>query len=261
MKINTIYNEDCLETMSRMPDEFIDLVVTSPPYDNLRTYKGYTFDFRQTARSLFRVVKQGGVVVWVVGDQTIDGSETGSSFKQALWFKYVGFSLHDTMIYLKAGVPFPEQNRYCQAFEFMFVVSKGKPQTTNIISDRANVTVGRFTSGGSRLNDGSIRPKTRAQIKDIGPRYNCWYLPNQSRGLATQNHPATFPEALAKDHIISWSNEGDLVYDPFMGSGTTAKMCKLTNRKYIGSEISAEYCAIAERRIAETEVQEALRFG
>ena len=101
MKLNTIFNEDCLNTMRAMPDGVIDLVITSPPYDDLRNYKGYSFDFESIAKELFRVVKEGGVVVWVVGDATVDGSETGTSFRQALFFKEVGFNLHDTMIYMK----------------------------------------------------------------------------------------------------------------------------------------------------------------
>jgi len=253
MEINKIYNENCLETMAKMPDCFVDLTVTSPPYDNLRTYNGYSFDFEAVAKELYRVTKQGGVVVWVVADATIKGSETGTSFRQALWFKDCGFNLHDTMIYLKNQLAFPDSNRYYNGFEFMFVFSKGKPKTFNPISDRENIHAGRIVSGSERQRNGKLRKRKSCEgkvIKKYGVRYNYWLMYNQKRGIETQ-HPAIFPEQLAHDHIISWSNEGDLVYDCFMGSGTTAKMANLNNRNWIGSEISKEYCEIAEKRINE----------
>ena len=234
--------------MRRMPDNFIDLTVTSPPYDNLRAYNGYSFDFESVSKELFRVTKNGGVVVWVVGDATIKGSETGTSFKQALHFKEIGFNLHDTMIYQKDNCPFPSNNRYYANFEYMFVFSKGSPSTFNPISDRVNKSFGRKMSGTNRQKDGTTKPlKNKGlAILEYGVRFNCWLI---SEGKRTKEHPAVFPEKLANDHIISWSNEGDLVYDPFMGSGTTAKMAVLNKRNWIGSEISEEYCKIIERRI------------
>jgi len=250
IEINKIYKENNLETMSRIPNDFIDLTVTSPPYDNLRTYEGYSFDFESTAKELYRITKHGGVVVWVVADATIKGSETGTSFKQALFFKECGFNLHDTMIYLKNQLSFPDSNRYYNAFEYMFIFSKGIPKTFNPIKDKVNVSAGRSVEGSERRKDGRTnkRPCTGNIIKPHGIRWNYWLMYNQKRGIETQ-HPAVFPEQLANDHIISWSNEGDLVYDPFMGSGTTAKMAILNNRKFIGSEVSKKYCDIAEKRI------------
>ena len=248
MEINKIYNEDCLDTMRRMPDNYIDLTVTSPPYDNLRTYNGYVFDFENVAKELFRVTKKGGVLVWVVGDATIKGSETGTSFKQALFFKECGFNLHDTMIYQKDNCPFPSSNRYYSNFEYMFVLSKGKPKTFNPIKDRMNKSFGRKISGTNRQKNGATKiiKNTGRDIRQYGVRYNCWLI---SEGIRYNDHPAYFPEKLANDHIISWSNEGDLVYDPFMGSGTTAKMAIINKRNYIGSEISAEYCEIIKERL------------
>lgn len=247
MELNKIYNEDCLDTMRRMPDNFVDLTVTSPPYDNLRTYNGFEFDWHKTIEELYRVTKDGGVVVWVVGDATIKGSETGTSFKQALWAKECGFNLHDTMIYLKDQLAYPDTNRYYNAFEYMFVLSKGKPKSVNLIKDKANKSFGRTVSGKGREKDGTSKDRTRANkpYNEYGVRWNYWLIYNQKRGIETQ-HPAIFPEQLAHDHIISWSNEKDIVYDCFMGSGTTAKVAKQLNRKYIGSEISKEYCDIAE---------------
>jgi len=248
MEINKIYCESNLETMAKMPDNFVDLVVTSPPYDDLRTYNGYSFDFESVAKELYRVTKQGGVVVWVVGDATFNGSESGTSFKQALRFKEIGFNLHDTMIYQKHNFSNPSSNRYHQIFEYMFVLSKGVPQTFHPIMDRKNVYGGKIGSWGKntvRQTDGTFKENPRRINTEYGKRYNIWRLLTEMKPL----HPAQFPEQLANDHIISWSNEGDLVYDPFMGSGTTAKMAMLNNRNYIGSEISKEYCEIAEQRL------------
>lgn len=252
MEINKIYNEDCLETMARMPDNFIDLTVTSPPYDNLREYKGYSFDFESVAKELFRVTKIGGVVVWVVGDSVIDGSESGTSFKQALCFKEIGFNLHDTMIYQKDVMPFPEQTRYNQCFEYMFILTKGKPKTFNAIKEKTQGYKPSKTST-TRNGDGETVGLKYEQGKDERSLFNIWKFGcgfnKTTNDEVAFEHPAMFPEQLVKDHIHSWSNEGDLVYDPFMGSGTTAKMAHLQKRNWIGSEISQEYVDLANKRI------------
>ena len=257
MEINKIYNENCLDTMARMPDEFVDLTVTSPPYENLRDYKRFNFPFEKIAKELYRTTKSGGVVVWVVGDTTIKGSETGTSFKQALYFKEVGFNLHDTMIYDKDNFQKRNNNRYWACFEYMFVLSKDtKPKTANMIKDRLNSQRGKkVTSKTLRNKDGTTEKRNPVVISEYGKRKNIWsYSCGYGKGTTDKisyKHPATFPEQLANDHIISWSNEGELVYDPFMGSGTTAKMALLNNRKFVGSEIAKEYCEIAEKRINE----------
>jgi DNA modification methylase len=255
----TLWQGDCLELMKDIPDGSIDLTVTSPPYDNLRTYNGnisqWSFaKFQGIAKELYRVTKQGGVVVWVVADATIKGSETGTSFRQALWFKDCGFNLHDTMIYLKNQLAFPDSNRYYNGFEFMFVFSKGKPKTFNPISDRENISAGRIVHGCERERNGKLRKRSCEGnvTKKYGVRYNYWLMYNQKRGIETQ-HPAIFPEQLAHDHIISWSNEGDTVLDCFMGSGTTGKMALLNNRNFIGIELDPTYFDIAQKRIAEAQ--------
>jgi len=244
---NIIHNENCLETMGRMPDEYIDLTVTSPPYDNLRDYKGYTFDFESIAKELFRVTKDGGVVVWVVGDTTKNFCESLSSFRQATYFvKECGFKLLDTMIYYKQNYApaYPTLRRYANQFEYMFIFSKGRPSTFNpVMVDKVE---NRNGWSGFRQKDGSVKRKIVKTIGDKKQASNVWSYPV---GFKNLGHPAVFPEQLANDHIISWSNENDIVYDPFMGSGTTAKMALKNNRKYIGSEISKEYCDIAEQRI------------
>lgn len=238
-------------------DETIDLTVTSPPYDDLRKYNGFTFDFKGVARELYRVTKQGGVVVWIVGDATITGSETGTSFKQALYFKEIGFNLADTMIYHKTDMAFPRygHRKYPAAFEYMFVFSKGKIKNFNLIKDRQNKLAGQTMSGTVRQQDGTTKP-SRAKGKKVaeyGSRSNVWgYSTGKGKSSSDSiafKHPAIFPEKLAEDHILSWSSEGDIVLDPFMGSGTVAKMAELNNRNYIGFEVSEEYVAIAEERL------------
>lgn len=249
MDLNKVYNEDCLDTFLRMPDNAIDLVLTSPPYDHLRGYSGYSFNFEPIAVELNRILKIGGVIVWVVGDASINGSETGTSFSQALFFKSLGLRLHDTMIYRKKTYVPLNHNRYEQEFEFMFVFSKGRPKTFNPIrvpcKTKGNPTKGRsfYHSPEQDLPSDTHSTKPIGDTKVLG---NVWDI-YPVAGI--KGHPAQFPEQLANDHIISWTNPGDIVYDPFMGSGTTAKMAKLNNRNYIGSEISFEYCKLCEVRL------------
>lgn len=263
---NKVYNEDCLTTMSQMQDDFVDLVVTSPPYDDLRTYNnkvrgakvefnGYSFNFEEIAKELFRITKVGGVVVWVVGDATASGNETGTSFRQALFFKKCGFNLFDTMVYLKPPRgAVGNNNTYWQSFEYMFVLSKGYPKTINLIKDRENKEARKGDNGTKRLQNGELLQLKRGGYGEYGRRTNVWEY-NIGKGHSASDefaheHPAIFPEKLARDHIISWSNPGDLVYDPMIGSGTVAKMCILEGRKFIGSEINKSYCKIAAKRIA-----------
>ena len=240
--INKVIQGDCLEVMKGIPDKSVDMVLTSPPYDNLRDYKGYSFNFEGIAKELYRIIKDGGVVVWVVGDATIKGSETGTSFRQALYFKEIGFNLHDTMIYAKQNpVPY-HHNRYNPQFEFMFVFSKGKPKIFNPIQEN---TKG-FKTGKYRYPDGSLKIANTPIIKETKMLNNIWYYVVGGKG---NNHPASFPEKLAEDHILSWSNEGDTILDPMAGSGTTLKMAKKNNRNYIGIEIAPEYIEIIKNRL------------
>jgi site-specific DNA-methyltransferase (adenine-specific) len=237
---------DCLEVMQTIPDKTIDLTVTSPPYDNLRTYNGYTFDFEGIAKQLYRVTKDGGVVVWVVGDATINGSETGTSFRQALYFKDIGFNLHDTMIWEKTGSgALGSILCYLQNFEYMFIFSKGKPKSINLICDRKNVIKSGFVKVNSALTAEKTFKNRIVERKPFGKRTNLWKIQPQQKSL----HPAPFPEKLVKDHIISWSDENDTVLDCFLGSGTTAVVAKALNRKFIGIEISQEYLNIAKQRL------------
>jgi len=231
-----------------IPDNFVDLTVTSPPYDNLRTYKGFVFDYKNMLKELYRITKSGGVVVWVVGDATINGSETGTSFKQALYAKEeVGFNLHDTMIYHKIN-PIPiKQNRYYPCFEYMFILSKGKPKTFNPIM-RKSLSAGTKVRARQRSGiDSYIKnPTGKNPTKEYSIEYNLWSYKVGSVGQTSMDkiaykHPAQFPEKLAEDHIISWSNEGDIVLDPMCGSGTTCKMAWLNKRNFIGIDISEEY--------------------
>lgn len=250
---------DCLEEIKRIPDGSVDLTVTSPPYDNLRTYNGNNAlwgerVWKDCIEELYRVTKDGGVVVWVVGDATIKGSETCTSFKQALYFKEIGFNLFDTMIYKKTPRGAVGSNKtYWQTFEYMFILSKGTPKTINLLKDRENKDERNGDSGTKRLSDGSLLKLRRAGYSKFGRRTNVWeYLTGRGHSASdnfAHQHPAIFPEQLAHDHILSWSNEGDTVLDPFMGSGTTGKMAKQLGRNFIGIELDKEYYEIAKRRI------------
>ena len=252
MELNKVYNEDCLITMGCMPDNYIDFVITSPPYDNIRNYNGYKFEFEKIARELYRVLKKGGIVIWVVADATINGSETRTSFKQALYFNEIGFRIHDTMIYYKNN-PMPQTGkRYHQHFEYMFALSKGTPKTFNPITEPTKYQG--LANMKNRGKDGTLKYEKveRSTRKKVG---NVFFY-SIGGGISTKdkiayNHPAIFPEALVVDQIKTWTNENDIVYDPFMGSGTTAKIAHLLKRKWIGSEISKEYVAISKERLKE----------
>lgn len=246
MKLNKIYCENNLETMAKMPDNFIDLVVTSPPYDDLRKYNGYSFPFEVIAQELYRVVKQGGIVVWNSNDKRINGNRTLTHFKQCLFMQEIGFKVLDVMVWHKTNpMPFIKKDQYTPSYELMFVFSKGKLNTFNPIMEDCKYNgkvLKTYTNNKESIRKRNIENKT----KEKKIKSNVWGIV-----LAGTNygHPAIFPEQLANDHIISWSNEADLVYDPFMGSGTTAKMAILNNRNFIGSEISQEYVDIANKRI------------
>lgn len=244
---------DCLSGLQLLNDNCIDLTITSPPYDNLRSYTGYSFDFESIADELLRVTKDGSVIVWVVGDATINGSETGTSFKQALYFKKIGFNLHDTMIYEKI-MPLPfNHNRYEPTFEYMFILSKGRPNVFNpLMEDKLYLDTrrkGLFHRG--KTNKWKIGVRNPDKTKKI--KGNIWGyrtgLYHSSKDKLAFEHPAIFPEKLVADHIKSWSNPGDVILDIFMGSGTTAKVARDHQREYIGFEISKKYCAICERRL------------
>lgn len=261
----TLYNGDSAHVLRELPTESIDLTVTSPPYDNLRKYNGFSFDFEMIAKELFRVTKTGGVVVWIVGDATVKGSETGTSLRQALYFMECGFNLHDTMIYEKNSSSFPasrNSKRYTQIFEYMFILSKGAiRKDITLIAYKKNKWAGhtnwgnntQYNADGNLVHTNDIKPVPEFSIRNNIWKYTVGF--NDKTG-----HPAVFPEQLAKDHILSWSNIGDVVLDPFMGSGTTAKMALQTGRKCIGIEISTEYCEIVKSRISNDNTIFSLRY-
>jgi site-specific DNA-methyltransferase (adenine-specific) len=249
--MNKIIQGDCMQELKKLKNDSIDLTVTSPPYDNLRKYNSYTFNFEEIAKELYRVTKNGGIIAWLIGDATIKGSETGTSFKQALYFKEIGFNLHDTMIYKKIN-PIPlTHNRYEQAFEFMLILSKGRPKTFNPILEKCK-TNGTYTNRRKtgRVIESATRNRNEiTKTKDIKYKTNIWEYVIGGKKEEGINHPAPFPEKLVEDHIISWSNKGDIVLDPMAGSGTTLKMAKKNNRNFIGIEISKEYCEMAKKRL------------
>jgi DNA modification methylase len=248
---------DCLEVMKEIESGSVDLTVTSPPYDNLRTYNDTLVwnehIWQAVIKELFRVTKIGGVVVWIVGDATIKGSETGTSFKQALWAMECGLRLHDTMIWEKPNFSMPCKNRYHQVFEYMFIFTRGAPKTFNEICDRKNKYGACLGRNGVRSKSGQIIELKKPKAREFGRRFNVWKNNTVGQDFMCQElpHPAMFPEKLANDHIISWSNEYDTILDPFMGSGTTGIACVNTNRNFIGIEKDENYFEIAKNRIAD----------
>lgn len=252
--INKIVNGDCVEVMKMIPDNSIDMCITSPPYDNLRVYKGYQFPFERIACQLFRIIKEGGIVVWVVSDATIDGCETCTSFKQALGFVQVGFKLHDTMIFKKKN-PIPQiyRKRYNNVFEYMFVFSKGNVLTHNPIKVpclhaglELKGTTYKNYSKGEQTRGKLANPVKMDKIKE-----NVWeyVVGKKAVDQEAKQHPAPFPYDLAKDHILSWTNEREIVLDPMCGSGTSCVAALDNNRNFIGIDISSEYCELAKNRI------------
>lgn len=252
MNYDTIVCGDCVAVMRQWPEACVDLVVTSPPYDNLRTYEGYAFEFESVASELYRVLKSGGVMVWVVGDATIHGSETGTSFRQALGFMKTGFWLHDTMIWLKPNFANPSRNRYHQIFEYMFVLSKGKPKTFNPIKDKPNKYLTCLGRNTMRKASGELVETKKTIGSPMGMRTNVWRMNTvgQERMCQTPPHPAMFPRRLALDHITSWSKPGDVVLDPMCGAGTTLWAAKELGRRFVGIDVSQNYCDIALLEVA-----------
>lgn len=255
----TLYNGDCLEVMATLPSGSVDLTVTSPPYDNLRTYNDGLNDWtdvkwKAIISQLYRLTKDGGVVVWVVADATVNGSETGTSFRQALHAMECGFRLHDTMIWNKGTFTAVGalRTRYAPVFEYMFVFSKGAPRIFNPIKDRPNKTAGAPHHGPLRKADGTMKPLSNQgrAIAEFGQRFNIWEMPSVTSNTERTGHPAQFPLTLANDHILSWSNPGDVLLDPFMGSGTTGVAALAAGRHFIGIERDPGYFAIAQSRIA-----------
>ena len=244
----TLYQGDCLEILPTL--DKVDAVVTSPPYDELRDY-GESFgvlDWRGIIRSLADCLVPGGVLVWNVADATVDGSETGTSFAQALWAKECGLRLHDTMIYIKDNVNFPESVRYFSGHEYMFIFSNGAPKTFNPIKDRPNKWAGTTMHGTNRQKNGAVKTISGVgkEIRPFGMRFNWWKMDNKQ---PDSGHPAPMPYRMAFDHISSWSNTHDLVIDPMMGSGTTGVASANLGRKFIGIELEPKYFDIACERI------------
>jgi len=253
--VNEIYCGNHLEILERFPRGCIDLTVTSPPYDNIRDYDGYSFDLEGVIQQLYRVTKERGVVVWVVGDSFLDGNKSLTSFKHGIALQEAGFKMYDVMIYAKESPKLPHKRRYLDAFEYMFICSKGFPKTVNLIMDRKNKQKGVTCSSRTKRNkDGTTtKVKNPLKIKNYSRRYNIWYYltgyNHSTKDEIAFDHPAMFPEKLARDHIYSWSNPGDVVLDPMCGSGTVPKMAHLMGRNYIGIDISEKYCDIARKRL------------
>lgn len=237
---------DCLELMKDISDKSIDLVITSPPYDDLRNYNSKV-DFKAVAQELYRIIKDGGVIVWNVNDKIKNGSKSLTSFRQALLFYEIGFNVNDVMIWKKTNpMPQVKQPRYNQCFEYMFIFSKGKPKTFNPIMVDCKSAGKEYKSTCKKITKGKERTYKEFNINKQKIDNNIWEF------AVAQNktkHPAVFPLELPSRHIQSWSNEGDVVLDPFMGSGTTGIACKNLNRNFIGIELDENYFNIAKERI------------
>lgn len=264
--VNKLIHASAEQILQDFPQNVIDLTITSPPYSNIRNYKnkikeeisynGYSFPFEDIAKQLYRITKNGGVVIWVVNDQYVNGGRDLTSFRQALYFQSLGFLMFDCMIYHKNGATFPSQNRYYQVYEYMFVLSKGKPKTVNLFKDKPNRWAGHtnFGTPSKRKHNGDLKQTEKYKVADFGIRYNVWYISGgagySAKDKIAYKHPAIFPESLAEDHILSWSEEGDIVLDPMCGAGTTCLMAYMNNRKFIGIDINKEYVEISEKRIS-----------
>lgn len=245
IELNNFYIGESVNFMRKnIPDNFVDLTITSPPYDDLRKYNGFIFDYQSMGKELYRVTKDGSIVIWIVGDKVRNNSETLLPFQQALYFKEIGFNIHDTMIYQKNVMPFPEQTRYIQCFEYMFVLSKGKPKTHNMIKEKTKGYKPSKTST-QRNADGTTSALKYEQGKKYRNKWNVWVYDvgynKTTKDKDAYKHPAMFPEQLAQDHILSWSNENDIILDPMCGAGTTCKMAYLNERNFIGIDMSEEY--------------------
>ncbi len=263
---NQIILADCVKGMKSLPDDIIPLTVTSPPYDDLRTYDGLAdWDFLDVANELYRITMPGGVVVWVVQEQIIDGSESGESSRQRLAFANVGFRLHHTMVMGKSGGHQWSPGRYGRPLEYAFILSKGKPRHFSPLRDKPNREAGRLKVFTNRQQDGSFRKKKKAKVHPFGFRSAVWSYPTGKHHTAQEDyafgHPALMPEQMAEDHILSWSRVGDLVFNPFAGAGTVLKMALLNHRRYLGFEINPRYVEIARRRLKEAEAALAARMG
>lgn len=254
IELNKLYVSDCVQFMKKLNDNYVDLTVTSPPYDDLRDYKGFNFEFGDIAKELYRITKPGGVVVWVVGDKILKGNRTLTSFRQALLFQEIGFNAHDVMIYRKKNTPFMRSNAYTNSYEFMFVFTKQSPKVFNPLQEKT-VRNGLEMLPHNKKSDG-VNKKVLKELKPTKTLTNIWEYAvgwgGTTRDKIAFKHPAVFPEKLAEDHILSWTNEGDIVFDPMCGSGTTCKMALKNRRKYLGCDISADYIQIAEERLLST---------
>ena len=249
---NSIVLGDCVEGMRSLPPDLVPCTVASPPYGALRHYHGnHQFDFEAAAAELWRITRPGGVVCWVVREEVVDGSESGEASEQRLFFRDLGFRLHQTIVMERYGSRARSPGRYGESLEYAFILAKGKPATVRLLRDRRNKTAGKLVTATHRYPDGSYRVQ-RYEVDEWGYRKAVWYFA-QGMHVATDPvarlHQAPMPEAMAEDLILSYSREGDLIFDPFAGVATTAKMALLNHRNYFGYEINAIYHARGEERL------------
>lgn len=252
-RMNRLHLGDCVAGMRTLPDGCIPLTVTSPPYDNLREYGGHTFDFGAVARELWRVTAPGGVLVWFTQDQTVGGGQTGTGCRQQLFLQDIGFRVYERIVMDRIN-PLPRTRHYSGVLEIAVVLSKGRPRSVNLLCDKPNRQAGAvyptFCRSRSGRVDGRAKPIPRYGVRGVVWRYTVGG-PHSTADLGDYAHPSVMPEAMAEDHIRSWSRPGDVVLDPFLGSGTTAKIALLNDRRYLGYEVHEPYFGIAHRRLAD----------
>jgi site-specific DNA-methyltransferase (adenine-specific) len=251
--VNQILQTDCVQGMQQLPDCCIPLTVTSPPYDHFRAYGGHRFDFEAVAKELWRITMKGGIVVWVVQDQVVKGSFTGTKHRQAIYFQELGFGIHNELTMVTLNSRIPQKVRYTPTSHTAFVLAKGHPRAVNLLRDKPNKQAGMYKPTWSRRTREGNR-ETGSYGKEVarfGLRSDVWvYLVgNNVTTTDGTKHPALMPEEMAEDLIVSWSRPGDLVFDPFAGAGTTCKMAMLNHRHYLGMEIHEPYVHVAKARL------------
>ena len=259
IQVNKIICEDNITYLKTLPDECIDFVITSPPYDALRDYNGYKLDLHGLGVELLRVLKDGGICVMVIQDSTRDFAKSLTSFRTIVdWCDNIGFRLFECNIYNRQGTEGAWwKKRFRVDHEYMPIFLKGKrPQ----YFDKENIKIP-SKHGGKIMTGANIRTKngqTGSRKVKINPTKcpgTVMTFGNTCGGESKlkSKHPAVFPNMLAYDMIECFCPEDGTVLDPFNGSGTTTLAAKCLGRNYIGIDVSEEYNKIARERL-ETEI-------
>lgn len=263
--VDKVHCMECVEGMEMLPDDCVDLVVTSPPYDAVRKYNGFAFDLHQTGAQIHRVLKDGGIAAMVIQDQTKDFGKSLTSFRTIIdWCDSFGFKLFECVIYRKNGSEGAWwKHRFRVDHEYIPLFLKGdRPayfdkQPLRVPSKHG----GKVMSGsGNRRTDGATNGTVRREINATKCRGTIWnYLMAGDKNPLKRKHPAVFPDAIPSDLIQCFCPPGGIVLDPFIGSGSTAVQALKHERHFIGFDISQEYCDLCNQRL-EKDVETATLF-